>query len=136
METDKSIEKIESDGRLLAIVIRSTFSSPGLNFITPDEFPFQLGLHNRPKGTHIPPHKHRPFEELKDLPVQEFFFIESGSIQYSIYDGHKLVKSVTLAKGDMILLNCPHEMKFLEDSKTAELKQGPYRGKDAEKEYF
>jgi len=136
METDKSIEKIEADGRLLAIVIRSTFNGPGLNFITPNEFPFQLGLHNRPAGTHIPPHKHKPFKELRNLPVQEFFFIENGRIEFSIYKDHEIAKRVTLTKGDMILLNCPHEMKFLEDSKTAELKQGPYRGKDAEKEYF
>jgi len=136
METDKGIEKIVVDGKILAIVIRSTFNSLGLNFITPNEFPFQLGLHNRPAGTHIPAHKHKPFKELRDLHVQEFFFIESGKIEFGIYNDHELYATRILTKGDMILLNCPHEMRFLEDSKTAELKQGPYRGKDAEKEYF
>ena len=136
METKKDIEEIKADDKILAIVIRSAFNSPGLNFVTPNEFPFQLGLHNRPAGTHIPPHKHKPFKELRNLYVQEFFFIESGKIEFSIYNNHELHAKVILTKGDMIILNCPHEMRFLEDSRTAELKQGPYRGKDAEKEFF
>ena len=47
-----SIEKIKQDGELLAIVVRKSISTP-LNFVTPDEFPIQLGFHNRKKGEQI-----------------------------------------------------------------------------------
>lgn len=136
MQTNQNLERVSSDGKILAIIIRSSFNQPGLNFVTPEDFPFQLGMHIYKEGTHIKPHRHKPFKELKNVYPQEFFYVESGKVEIGLYNDREKHSSIILSKGDMIILNCPHEVRFLEDSKFVELKQGPYRGKDEEKEYL
>ena len=134
MKMAANIEKIEEKDRLLAIVIRSGFSNPGLNFFTPEEFPLQLGIQMRAKNEFVEAHRHYPFKELKNISAQEFFYLEKGKVEMHIYNGdNKQIKRTILNKGDMILLNCGHSIRFLEDSKLIELKQGPYRGRDEEK---
>ena len=133
---NSKVEGIVAEGELLAVVVRHDFDAKGLSFVTPNDFPFQLGIHISEAGTHVKPHRHVPFKELKNLAPQEFFYIESGKVEVGIYRKNLIYKKIILNKGDMIVLNCAHEVKFLEDSKLAELKQGPYRGKDAEKEYI
>ena len=130
------VEKIVIDGKVLAIVMRKNFNKLGCNFVTPIDLTFQLGVHIEKSGTHIKAHKHIPFKELKEVYPQEFFYVEYGKIEVGIHNENNIHKKVILSEGDMILLNCPHEVKLLEDSKFLELKQGPYRGKDAEKEYL
>jgi len=133
---NQNVQQISADGKILAILIRSKFNTSGLSFVTPDGFPFQLGLHISKKGTNIKAHRHLPFKELRDLYPQEFFYVEKGKIEVGLYKDIHKYSEVILNKGDMLVVNCPHEVKFLEDSKLIELKQGPYRGKDAEKEYI
>lgn len=136
MTKEQNLEKIEADGRILALVVRSNLKKPGYNFVSPIEFPLQLGISIRKKGEHTPPHEHIPFKELHNLPVQELLYVESGKVEINLFRNKEKYKTVTLDKGDMILLNCGHEVKFLKDTKMVEVKQGPYRGRDVEKEYF
>ncbi|MBI3026875.1 hypothetical protein HYY70_02075 [Candidatus Woesearchaeota archaeon] len=130
------VERIVADDKVLAIVVRNSFAKPGLNFITPEDFSFQLGVHISKAGINVKAHRHKPFKELKNVYPQEFFYVENGKVEIGIYNERDKHSSVLLGGGDMIILNCPHEVKFIEDSKFVELKQGPYRGKDAEKEYL
>jgi mannose-6-phosphate isomerase-like protein (cupin superfamily) len=140
---NEGVEKIEKGGRILAIITREKalmeleHSGKNMLFVSPDEFPFQVGIHNRPKGDVCAPHVHIPFSELTNLPVQEFFYIISGSVKIDIYDNldqDLKVSEVTIYKGDSIILDCGHGFTFLEDNtKVIELKQGPYRGKENEK---
>ena len=136
MEGDQGIEKIEKDGKIFAIVVRGAFDKQGCTFVSPESFPLQLGLHKRKAKEHVKLHRHIPFKELRDIPIQEFVYIESGSIKVAFYDNNKKLSTKILNSKDMVLMNCAHEVIFLEDTKMVELKQGPYRGKDAEKEYF
>lgn len=136
MKGNKSFEEISVDGKILAIVIRKSFDKRGCNFVTPEDFPFQLGVHLNGAGTHVKAHRHIPFEKLANIYPQEFFYVESGQIKVNLYNGDDEHSKIILNEGDMIILNCPHEVVFLKDSKFVELKQGPYRGKDAEKEYL
>ncbi|MBI2559334.1 hypothetical protein HYW20_08485 [Candidatus Woesearchaeota archaeon] len=133
---EKNLEKIEADGQLLAIVVRGSLKKPGYNFVSPVEFPLQLGVSIRKKGDSVKPHRHLPFKEMHDLAAQEILYIESGQIEVSLFHDKKKYKIVRLRDGDMILLNCGHEVRFLKDTKMVEVKQGPYRGRDVEKEYF
>ena len=127
-------EEITADGKILAVVVRSTFNEPGVSFLTPNDFPFQFGIHLRKKHEFVPAHKHSPFKELKNLPAQEFFYVEDGKVEVVMFNKeNEQVKKTILNKGDMVLLNCGHSITFLEDSKLIELKQGPYRGRDEEK---
>ena len=138
LESDQSVLKVMDGDVLLAIVVRGDYNNPGRAFFTPNEFPFQLGMHIRGPEDYIPPHAHNPFEELKMLPVQEFFLMLEGKIEVGLYNEQtrRHHMRLVLGPGDMLVLNCPHDVKFLEQSKFIELKQGPYRGKDAEKKFF
>ncbi|MEK6943388.1 MAG: hypothetical protein AABX00_04970 [Nanoarchaeota archaeon] len=129
-------EKINSKNGLLAIIIRKGYGTEGVNFVSPDNFPLQLGMHLRKKGDFIKPHKHVPFDKLLNIPVQEFIYVESGRVQINIFEGNKKIKKVSLSGGDMILLNCAHDLKCVEKTKMIEIKQGPYRGKQEEKRFL
>jgi hypothetical protein len=139
------VKRIEHNGKILAIVISSeiftAMSSEGkeIEFATPDEFPFQVGMHVWQPGKIIKEHFHLPFQELKDFPVQEYFYVASGKVRIDLYDDREndsKVSEVIIGEGDQIILNTGHGMEALEPSKLIELKQGPYRGRDLEKRYF
>ena len=140
---ENSIEKIERNGKILAIVTRAKAlqeleqSGKNMLFVSPDEFPFQVGIHNRKKDEVCPAHVHIPFPELSNFPVQEFFYIISGSVKVDIYDemdNDLKISEVIVYEGDSIILNTGHGFTFLEDNtKVIELKQGPYRGRENEK---
>ena len=128
-----AVEQITKDGKILAIIIRKGITDP-LKFATPDDFPFQVGVHNKEAGDKIQAHVHIPFPELKNLRVQEFFYIISGKLKVNLYDSdEKKVQDVVLNEGDSIVLDCGHGFEFLEKTSMIELKQGPYRGKEQEK---
>lgn len=139
-----NIEQVMHDSRILAIIIRSQAiddlekSGKNILFATPDEFPFQVGIHHRKKNETIPAHFHIPFIELTNFPVQEFFHVLSGRVKIDLYDdshNDAKVSEVIVAAGDSIILNTGHGFTFLDDAKMVELKQGPYRGKEQEKRF-
>ena len=129
------IENIIVGDELLAVIVRHGFDKDGITFFTPEHFPFQLGMHQRDAATKVEAHQHKPFAKL-DIPAQEFFYIINGKVQVVLYHKKKKHKTVMLNSGDMILLNCGHEITFVEKTKLVELKQGPYRGKDVEKVFI
>lgn len=131
-----TIERITAQDELLAIIIRSNFNEPGCTFLTPNEFPFQVGVHLRREQEVVAAHQHLPFKSISQLPAQEFFYIIAGRIKVKLFHNKQQHSIITLNKGDAILINCGHEITFLGKTKMIELKQGPYRGKDQEKEYF
>ncbi len=135
-DADNMVERVESDGKVLAIVVRAGFDNAGCTFATPNDFALQLGVHVREGNTEIKAHKHVSFKEIKELAAQEFFYVEKGKVEVGLYEEDKLFRKIVLNKGDMVVLNCAHDVKFLEDTKMIELKQGPYRGKEVEKKYF
>jgi len=126
------IEEIKYNNFLLAVIVKKSEVDNGLQFPTPNDFGLQLGFHNRPKGEYINAHEHVPFENIS-LPVQEILMIKSGKILITLFHEKKKYKEITLIDGDIIVLNCGHSLKFLEDTKLVEVKQGPYRQKQYEK---
>jgi hypothetical protein len=142
MDMGPSVEKIEHHGKVLAVIARARSlenlkeNKEKMSFISPNDFPLQLGLHNRQKGETIAAHFHIPFTELKNFPVQEFFYIVAGKVKIDLYDdrnGDRKVNEVIISSGDTILLNTGHGLTILEDTQMIELKQGPYRGREMEK---
>ena len=120
-------------GKILAIVIKTKEVNESLNFFSPESFPLQAGIHNKPKGHKIEAHNHIPFKNIKRLESQEIFYIQNGRVKVGLYAKSKKVKEVILGVGDLIILNTGHDLKFLEDTKLLEVKQGPYRGRENEK---
>ncbi len=139
------IEKIEYHGKVLAIITRKKAlaelqkSGEGMLFVTPDDFPFQIGIHHRKKGEIIKAHAHLPFPELKNFPVQEFFYVLSGKVMIDLFDereNDRKVSQVIIEEGDSIVLNAGHGFTLLADAQLIELKQGPYRGRNEEKRFI
>ena len=120
-------EKIELNGKIIAIIIRSNFSKDGIEFFTPNDFSQQLGYMKRGEGYQIEPHIHNSVSREIKL-TQEILFIKSGKIRVDLYDEHKeYFESRVLNSGDIILLaNSGHGIMVLEKSEIIEVKQGPY----------
>ncbi len=141
----KAVESVVYKDRTLAVVVRAhalrelRSSGNKVSFATPEHFPLQVGIHARPKGDAVSAHFHRPFPELKNLPVQEFFHIKSGKVKIELYDEREndaKVSEIIAEVGDTVILNTGHGMIFLEDTELVELKQGPYRGREEEKRFI
>ncbi|MFA5357170.1 MAG: hypothetical protein WC301_07230 [Candidatus Omnitrophota bacterium] len=131
------MERIESNGEVIAIIVRNAGAVEGINFFSPPEFSQQLGLISRKKDYIIKRHAHK-LVARQVLVTQEVLHILSGKIEVTLYDKQKNpVNTVELNGGDTILLaSGGHGIKFLEDSKLLEVKQGPYSGVEGDKEHF
>jgi mannose-6-phosphate isomerase-like protein (cupin superfamily) len=123
------IENVICNGKLLSLIIRSNYSSKGIEFFTPDDFSQQLAYMNRSKNYVIPPHVHNAVQRNVHY-TQEVLIIKSGKVRVDYYDDDKsYLESRILNKGDVILLAYGgHGFEMLEDSEIIEVKQGPYSG--------
>jgi hypothetical protein len=129
-------EDILHNGRLLALILRTSFRADGIRFFTPSDFSQQLGYMNRPGGYVIPPHVHNAVERSVQY-TKEVLFIKSGKVRVDFYDeDQNYLESRILNAGDVILLAFGgHGFEMLEASEMIEVKQGPYAG-DADKTRF
>lgn len=130
------MEEIKSsDGSTIAIVIRKSFSQEGINFLSEANFPFQLGVNSYKKDHKIKAHFHQKREFVINN-IQEVIYFKSGSALVTLFDLNKnLVKSVSLSTGDLIfLVDGGHRFEMSEDTTFIEVKQGPYLGKEKDKE--
>lgn len=123
------VEVIKHDDRSLAIILRSSFSSEGIVFFTPNHFSQQLGYMNRAQGYVIPPHVHNPVSRDVQF-TKEVLFIKSGRVRVDFYDDDQnYLESRIIETGDVILLAFGgHGFEMLEPSEMIEVKQGPYAG--------
>jgi len=131
------INTIQKDGKIFAIVVSRKFDKMGPTFLTPEDFPFQMGVVKYGKDHFIRTHRHRPFSKPVNS-TQEFLAIVEGRLEVSIYtDAWEMLEVVVLEAGDCILLAAGgHGMKFLEETKLVEAKQGPYTGVTNEKAFM
>jgi hypothetical protein len=132
------IEKIkDNEGNDIAIIIRKGFENKGLNFISEENYPLQLGINFYSKGDKIKPHIHKE-RNITVNRVMEVVHVERGKVKVDLYDlSAKKIAVVELSEGDTILfVGGGHGFEILEDTKIIEVKQGPYLGKNADKEYI
>lgn len=130
------IETVESEEKLLAIIIRHSFDESGIQFFTPNEFSQQLAFMRRPQDEEIGAHVHNAVSRKVEY-TQEVLFIRSGRLRVDFYTSEQVyLHSRVLEEGDVILLaDGGHGFKVLEEVQMVEVKQGPYAGKD-DKERF
>lgn len=129
-------EQIKQNNLILAIIIRATYHTEGIEFFTPGDFSQQLGYMNRPKDYIIAPHVHNLVERKVDM-TQEVLVVRAGKVRVDFYDdGRNYLESRILQTGDIILLaHGGHGFKMLEPTEMIEVKQGPYCG-DQDKTRF
>lgn len=125
------VEHVSSGESLLAIIVRSNFSQPGVNFFTPDNLSQQLAFIKHPPGRLIKPHIHNPVQR-EVLYTQEVLVIKKGALRVDFYDDSRnYLESRVLNAGDVILLaEGGHGFEVLEEIEMIEVKQGPYQGDD------
>ena len=130
------VEQITHNNKILAIIIRNSFSKEGIEFFTPNDNALQVGYMNRPKDYSIKPHVHYKIPRTINT-LQEVLFIKKGEIRVDFYEDNKnYLFSNNLSKGDFIILvSAGHGFFMLEESEIIEVKQGPYM-EDKDKEKF
>lgn len=131
---DEVEEIISDDGAIIAIVVRKEHYEEGVNFISKDEYPLQLGVSIYKKGNKIKPHFHLEKDIIIDK-IQEVVHIDCGKAIVNLYDSYdNNFKSVELSTGDTIFfIDGGHGFEMLEETKIIEVKQGPYDGKILDK---
>ncbi|MFC2167409.1 hypothetical protein ACFLRW_00340 [Acidobacteriota bacterium] len=130
------VEKIKVGDDIYAIILKKEYNKPGSVYVTPVEFPQQLGMLIHSKGKIVKRHQHKLIKR-KRFRAQEVLVILDGKIRVDLYDNKiELLKSAFLSSGDTILLaEGGHRVEILEDAKIINLKQGPHIGFD-DKEFF
>lgn len=130
------VERIEHEGRVLAIILRAGRAESGVRFATGPDAPLQLGEIERPAGYLIPPHAHNLGKRVI-LETHEVLHVRSGVLQVDLYGSSKVpVVTRRLTEGDTILLmEGGHGFTCLTACRLLEVKQGPYLG-DADKTYL
>jgi hypothetical protein len=123
------IERIEHEGKLIALIIPGEHSEPGIQFFTEDDFSQQLAFMCRPAGQVIGAHTHNLVQRQVQL-TQEVLFIRKGRLRVDFYDGNcSYLESRELGAGDVIFLaSGGHGFEVLEEVEMIEVKQGPYVG--------
>ena len=125
-----STKEIKDKGQIIAIVYSKKLHPNGIHFMTPQNYPLQIGVHEYPKtGKHVAAHYH-PHLKYNVRNTQEFLYVEKGAVEVIIYN-LKWVKKAKfkLTAGDSVLfVDCGHEVNFKKGSRVLEVKQGPYPG--------
>jgi len=129
------MEEIKSDdGEIIAIVVKKDFEKEGVNFVSKQDFPLQLGVSGYKKGATIKAHFHIE-KEFRINKIQKVVHIKRGRAMVDLYDlNGKKFQSVELSDGDTtFFVDGGHGFGMLEDTKIIEVKQSPYFGKDKDK---
>jgi len=133
---DMPVEEIRDGEDVLAVILRSSYSEPGVHFFSRGNFSQQLGFIKHAAGHVIPPHVHNEVQREVTL-TQETLFVRRGAVRVDLYRADReFLLSRVLRTGDVILLATGgHGFEILEDSEIVEAKQGPYAG-DGDKTRF
>jgi len=131
-----ALEEIRDGEQIIALVVRSSFTAPGVTFFSRPEFSQQLGFIRYPTGHAIIPHVHNGVSR-EVMYTQETLFIRSGRCRVDLFrDDRTPLTSRELGAGDVILLAAGgHGFEILEECSMIEVKQGPYTG-DGDKTRF
>ncbi|MCX5751389.1 MAG: hypothetical protein NT099_06960 [Candidatus Saganbacteria bacterium] len=134
---ESAYEEIKYNGELIAIILRSNFTSKETVFFSAPEFSQQMGYIVYPKGGVIKAHAHKKVDR-KVFLTQEVLFIKKGRLQVDFFtNNRKPFDTRELQAGDTIFLcSGGHGFRILEDAEMIEVKQGPYSGRESDKEIF
>jgi len=134
---EPAFEKIEHQGKTIAIIMRGEYSASESRFFSPADYSQQFGFLVHRQGHVIPAHFHKKIQREIVL-TQEVLLIKKGEIQVNLYSNEQeFLTRRSLRAGDIIFLcSGGHGFTMLQDSEIVEVKQGPYSGRDSDKENF
>ena len=122
------IQKIIYKKKLLAIIIEEKkMFKPGVNFITTNSLPVQLGFICHKSNTFIKPHTHNNYLR-KIKKTTEILLIKKGKLRVDFYYKSKkyLFSKIVNKNRILILIDGSHGFKILKNSQIIEIKQGPF----------
>ena len=124
-----AILEIRSKNRLFALVFRKTLKADGVRFLTPLNYPMQIGVLDHKKGKKVGLHRHSDLK-YKVNTTQEVLYVERGTARVTITDrAWRPLGTVTLTKGDFVLsVDGGHAVDIAKNTRIIEVKQGPYPG--------
>ncbi len=130
------VEEVKKKNKLLAMIIRNSYSCEGVDFITPNEYSQQVAYMHHPTGKMIDAHVHNMVYRNVVL-TQEVLFIKKGILRVDFYDDYEdYLESKELHAGDIILLiSGGHGFHVIEEVEMVEVKQGPYAGENDKKRF-
>ncbi|MBU4484897.1 hypothetical protein KKA47_05710 [bacterium] len=129
------MKTIKHDDNVFAIYIPKNEEVNGLKFITPQDYPFQIGVMEYAEGKSIRTHKHMSFP-FDVQTCQEFLYCTKGcNVEVVVYDNDWIeIEKIYLNEGDAILLvDGGHSINLPPHARLLEVKQGPYPGDDRAK---
>lgn len=131
------VENVKFKKEIVAIILRKGYRKKGARFFTGVQDPLQFGVLHYKKGEEILAHKHLTAKRSISL-AYEALFVQSGKLEVTFYnEKNKKIAKKILNPGDTILLmKLGHGFKVLKAAKIIEIKQGPYLGKEKDKEYL
>jgi len=137
---DKIYSKIKPEELIHVIWRKNDGEHQKMNFMVPDNECLQAAAGVKfPKGhTFSGAHRHLP-NKRETHKTQEAFIVVSGSVELHMYDLDKnIIAKDTLNAGDCyIYLDGGHALKILSDEAFFyEIKNGPYLGRDKDKEFI
>jgi hypothetical protein len=125
------IKKIEKGGQILALFFSKDINAEGgIKFLTPTDYPLQIGLIEHENGKKVQPHIHCDLEYNVNT-TQEFIYVEKGEgITVKIFTKQwREVDSIIMSTGDSILfVSGGHSLDIPPGCRLFEIKQGPYPG--------
>lgn len=133
----ENYEEIKYQDKLISIILRKDYTNTKTTFFSCPEFSQQLGYIVCEKDKTITSHFHKEVHR-NIINTQEVLFIKKGKLTVYLYSSNKeYVASRELSAGDIIFLcSGGHGFKMLEDTEILEVKQGPYSGRNSDKELF
>src|SRR5690348_5400977 len=122
------MRQVKSRDELYALVISPDDFSDGINFLSAEQWPFQLGLLVHGSGHSIAPHRHVAQPDRIVPQTQEFLLVVSGTMEVDFFDTDgRCFSTERLTSGEGLLhIQGGHGFRFLEKTRVIELKQGPY----------
>ena len=122
--------------KILALVFSKELLPDGVQFLTPVDYPLQVGLQDYKADKTVELHRHPPIKRVIKT-TQEMVYVEKGSAQVTVVaEDWRPVDEVVLSAGDFILFVAGgHGLKIKKGSRLIEVKQGPYPGDDRAKIY-
>lgn len=119
---------INSNGKLMALLIKAEHTGSGIEFLTKDEDYMQVAYMGHPAGHVILPHYHNRMERTIDYTC-ETLIVRKGILAVDLYEDRKPIYSFEMKAGDILTLySGGHGFKAVDDLEMVEIKQGPYAG--------
>lgn len=136
----KIYSKVKPEQTIHIIWRKDDGETAKMNFMVADEECLQAAAGVKfPKGhTFSGAHRHLPHHRTTNK-TQEVFIVTDGSVELTMYDlDNKIIGKEILNSGDCyVYLDGGHALKILSDTAHFyEIKNGPYLGRDKDKEFI